>query len=193
MIARATLESDGVRFTYEFINRSESDYETLQPVTCVKLYGSFSDVRLERTYVHHKEGFDLLASETPQRLKMSEKEWLPCRYLVPYTWPVVPAEKRVEKDPDSITRYHKSRQVDEPFIATLSRDGKWIAATWTAETGNVWTNPERTCQHADPSTELSPGETRHVELKTFVFQGSLDRLWESVKQARRAGLAAGGK
>jgi hypothetical protein len=41
---------------------------------------------------------------------------------------------------------------------------------------NLSTNPERTCQHADPSVNLHPGETKLLELKTFIIKGSLDQL-----------------
>jgi len=105
---------------------------------------------------------------------MPPEKWLPCRYLVSYTWPV-PA-KRIEKGEDSVTHYNKSRKVDKPFIVTLSHDKKWIAATYTRETGNVWTNPERSCQHADPSVFLNPGQSKSLELKTFIFKGTLNDL-----------------
>jgi hypothetical protein len=183
MTARAELEPDGIRFRYTFTNHSDAAYEFFQPVTCVRLYDTFTDSFLKRMYVHHKEGFDLLASETPERMRMSQQEWLPCRYLVSYTWPVPPRERHVEKV-EGIRRYNKSRRVDQPFLASLSTDQKWIAATYTRETGNLWTNPERTCHHADPATELNPGETRSVELKVFLFQGDLKQLLEKVRKER---------
>jgi len=174
MIAIASLEDDGVRYTYRFINNSTIDYTNLQAVTCVKLYSAFSDTLLQRTYVHHTNGFELLASETPGRLTMPLNKWLPCRYMIAYNWPV-PA-KLVEKDKDSITRYYKSRKADKPFIATVSHNKKWIAATYTSQTGNLWTNPERSCQHADPFISLKAGDTKSLELKTFIFQGEIDQL-----------------
>lgn len=183
MVARATLESDGVRYHYDFVNRSNVDYDMLQAITDPRLYSIFHDARLERTYVHHKDGFDLLASETPGRLTMPEKEWLTCRYLVPFTWPVVP--RRVEKNEDGITWYHKSRQVDQPLIATVSQDGKWIAATCTRQTGNVWTNPDLTCQHTDPETSLKAGGKATLEVKTFVFRGTLEEVLEKVRRERK--------
>ena len=70
MTARVAMDSIGVSFTYTFINNSTISYKNFQAVTCVKLYADFSDSLLERTYVHHSNGFDLLASETPQRLTM---------------------------------------------------------------------------------------------------------------------------
>ena len=180
MIATARLESDGVRYTYKFINNSTVSYSNFQAVTCVKLYSVFSDTLLERTYTHHSNGFDLLASETPQRLTMPVNNWLPCRYLVSYSWPV--NTKRIEKDEDDITRYHKSRKADQPFIATQSHDKKWIAATYTKETGNLWTNPERSCQHADPSITLNAGQTNSLELKTYIIKGTLEQLLKIVTQ-----------
>ena len=68
MLARATLEDDGVRFLYQFSNRSDVVFDMIYAVTDPRLTSVFHDVRLERTYVHHTEGFDLLASETPDRL-----------------------------------------------------------------------------------------------------------------------------
>jgi hypothetical protein len=108
MTAKAQLEPDGVRYTYEFNNHSNVSYQNLQAVTCVKLYSNFSDTFLQRTYVHHPDGFDLMASETLQRLTMPLQKWLSCRYLVSYSWPVSPT--RIEKDEDSVTRYNKSRK-----------------------------------------------------------------------------------
>jgi hypothetical protein len=174
MMAKVEVETDGVSYTYTITNNSTIGYENLQAVTCIKLYSAFSDTLLTRTYVHHANGFDLLASETPERLTMPLDKWLPCRYLVSYTWPV-PA-KRMEKDADSITRYYKSRKVDWPLIATTSHDGKWIAATYTKETGNLWTNPERTCHHADPAISLQPGETKTLQLKTILIKGGLKEV-----------------
>ena len=178
MIAKVRLEFNRVEYTYEFINHSNISYTNFQAVTCVKLYSAFSDTLLQRTYVHHTNGFDLLASETPQRLHMPMNKWLPCRYMVSYNWPV--PSKLIVKDEDSITRYNKSRKADKPFIATISHDKKWIAATYTSETGNLWTNPERSCHHADPSVYLKPGDTKSLELKTFIFQGNLSTLLEYI-------------
>ncbi len=180
MRAQATLEPDGVRYSYIFTNHSATEYEELQAVTDPRLRGMFQDVFLERTYVHRAGRFELLASDTPERLRMTEAEWLPCRYLDSYEWPVPPADKRVQKK-EGITYYNASRPVDEPFLATVSKDGRWIVATYTLHTGNVWSNPELTCQHADPSTELNPGETKRVGLKTFVFRGSLAEVVPKIR------------
>ena len=185
MLARATLESDGVRYHYEFVNRSGVDYDMIQAISDPRLFQSiFRDVRLERTYVHRKGGFELLASDMPARLTMPLNQWLPARYLDSYTWPVPPPEKRVVKD-QGITYYNASRPVDKPFIATVSEDGKWIAATWNPRTGNVWTNPELTCQHADSEASLKAGGTANLEVKTFVFRGTLEQLLAKVQQDRR--------
>ena len=184
MIATAHLEANGLRYTYKFINHSNISYQDLQAITCVKLYSLFSDTLLQRTYVHHSNGFDLMASETPERLTMSLQKWLPCRYLVSYTWPV--PSKRIEKDEDSITRYYKSRKTDKPFIATLSQDKAWIAATYTKETGNLWTNPERSCQHADPAATINAGQTKIIELKTFIVKGGLEQLLKIVDEEMKS-------
>jgi hypothetical protein len=181
-LARATLEDDGLKIHYEFVNRSALNYSMIYAVTDPRMAGIFHDVRLERTYVHHKEGFDLLASETPGRLTMPLSRWLPARYLDSFTLPVAP--QRVDHREDGITFYNKSRAVDQPMIATLSSDGKWVVASFTRTTGNVWSNPELTCQHVDPEAPLAPGETATLEMKILIFQGSLEQALQKVVAQR---------
>jgi len=89
MLARVTLDDDGVRFHYEFANRSNNTYELIYAPTDPRLTSIFHDIRLERTYVHHADGFDLLASETPGRLTRPLNQWLPARYLASFTWPIL--------------------------------------------------------------------------------------------------------
>jgi hypothetical protein len=186
LTARATLEEDGVRYNYEFSSGSGPAYDVIQAVTDPRMTTELlRDVRLERTYVHHANGFDLLASETPARLTMPLREWLPNRYRVPFSWPV--DSNRIEKQPDGITWYNKARPVDEPFIATLSIDGKWIMATFARDPGNVWTNPELTCQHADPQTSLSSRGRAAQESKSLLFRGTLADALQKV-QSQRAGM-----
>jgi hypothetical protein len=183
-IARAILQEDGVLFHYEFINNSQKDYDMIYAVTDPRLTGIFHDVRLERTYVHHNQGFDLLASETPGRLTMPLNQWRPSRYLDSFTWPV--PTKRVEPRDDGITYYNKSEPVDEPMIATLSTDRKWVVASFSRTTGNVWSNPELTCQHVDPVTPLPPGAKASLEVKILVFRGTLDDALTKVRAQRES-------
>jgi len=182
MLARATLENDGVLFHYEFLNRSNVAYDMIYAVTDPRLTSIFHDVRLERTYIHHKDGFDLLASETPSRLTMPLSEWLPSRYLASFTWPI--PTQRVEHREDGITYYNKSRTVDEPMIATLATDRKWIVASFTRTTGNVWSNPELTCQHVDSQTSLVPRQHVVLEVKILIFRGTLDQALQKVISQR---------
>jgi hypothetical protein len=183
MTARVTLEADGVRYQYRFVNGSDVAYDMIEAIWDPRMYQSiFRDVRLERTYVHRKEGFELIASDVPSRLTMPMNQWLPCRYLDAYTWPVPPPDKRVVKDEEGITYYNASRPVDEPFIATLSQERDWVAATCSPKTGNVWTNPELTCHHTDPEVSLRPFGTVDWEGKTFLFKGNLNQALEKVKQ-----------
>jgi len=184
LLARAILESDGVRFHYEFLNRSSVAYQMIYAVTDPRLTSIFHDVRLERTYVHHTNGFDLLASQTPERLTMPLDQWLPARYLASFTWPV-PA-RPVERREDGINYYNKSLAVDEPFIATLSTEGGWVVASFTRDTGNVWSNPELTCQHVDPQTSLPARQRRVVEMKLLILHGSLDEAFQRAIRQRKS-------
>ena len=180
MLARATLEEDGIRFHYEFTNQSSIQYNMIYAVTDPRLTGSFHDVRMERTYVHHANGFDLLASDFPTRLTLPLDRWLPCRVLASFTWPV--PTQRIEKRDDGITYYNKSRAVDIPLIVTLSTDNKWLVGSFARAPGNVWSNPELTCQHVDPQESLSPQERIVLEVKMLVMQGSLE---DALREARR--------
>jgi len=74
--------------------------------------------------------------------------------------------------------------VDEPLIATLSTDRTWVVASFARETGNVWSNPELTCQHVDPQTSLSPGQDVILEIKILILHGSLDEVLRRVVQQR---------
>jgi len=186
-LAKATLEDDGVRFRYEFTNNSQASYDMIYAVTDPRMTSIFHDVRLERTYVHRADGFGLIAADTPARLTMPLDQWLPARYLDSFTWPV--PDQRVERR-DGITYYNASRAVDQPFIATLSTDRKWIVASFTREVGNVWTNPELTCQHVDPQTSLRPGQQKALEVKILVINGSLEDALKKATQ-QRASLASG--
>src|SRR6266496_4167614 len=184
LLAKATLEDDGVLFHYGFLNHSNASYDMIYAVTDPRLTGVFHDVRLERTYVHHKDGFDLLASETPARLTMPLSQWLPSRYLASYTWPV--PTKLVERRSAGITYYNKSRPVDEPLAATLSEDRRWVVASFTRTTGNVWSNPELTCQHVDPETSVAAGQKAVTEVKILVLKGTLDDVLRKVRAQRNA-------
>ena len=184
LLARATVENDGVRFRYEFVNRSSTAFSMISAVTDPRLTAEFHDQRLERTYVHHSSGFDLLASETPERLTRPLAEWLPARYLASFTWPV--PSTRVERRPDGIVYYNKSRSVDEPFVATLSRDGTWVIASFARAAGNVWSNPALTCQHVDPQTSLAPGQRVTLEVKLLIMRGSLDTALQRARAQRRS-------
>ena len=181
MLARATLEEDGVRFHFRLKNQSDKTYDLIWAPIDPRLTSVFYDVRLERTYVHHADGFDLLASETPSRLKMPLKEWLPARYLASFTWPIPSQHVEVR---EGIAHYNKSRAVDAPFIATISQDRLWVIASFTRNTGNVWSNPELTCQHVDPQAALSPGEEAILETKILVVRSSLDDVFKMAMQQR---------
>ena len=172
LLARATLEDDGVRFHYELTNRSAVPFDMITAVTDPRMQGILHDERLERTYVHRAGGLELLASETPGRLTMPLEQWFPVRYLASVTWPV--PKPLVDRRADGITYYNTSRAADLPFIATRSTDGTWVVASFAREAGNVWSNPELTCQHVDPQMSLAPGQRATLERKMLIIRGSLE-------------------
>ncbi len=169
-VARATLVEDGILFHYEFVNGGTIDYDMATAVTDPRFHAVFYDPRLKRTYVHHKDGFALLASHTPERLTMPLTEWFPVRYLASYTAPI-PSDL-VQRPGDGITYRYSPDRVDAPMIATLSEDGTWVAASFSRDPGNVWTNPQLTCQHADPQVPLPHGAHAQYEMKILIFKGT---------------------
>jgi hypothetical protein len=185
MRARATLEPDGVLFRYEFSNMSKVGFDLVWAPTDPRLTGEFHDPRLERTYVHHKNGWALLAANTPARLTMPMSQWLPARYHDSYTWPV-PAQL-VKRDSDGITSYDNPVPVDEPALATLSKDGRWVVASFSHSAGNVWSNPELTCQHVDESAALPAGGHVVLEVKMLIVRGGLKLVQRKI-EAQRSGL-----
>jgi hypothetical protein len=134
--------------------------------------------------VHHANRFELLASETPARLTMPMDRWLPARYLASYTWPV--PRQKVEKRADGITYYNKSRAVDIPLIVTVSTDQKWMVASFTRTAGNVWSNPELTCQLVDPEAVLPTRGKATLEVKMLVIPGSLQDAWRNADAQRNS-------
>jgi hypothetical protein len=182
-VARATLMDDGILFRYEFVNHSEVDYDMATAITDPRFRVVFYDPRLERTYVHRKDGFELLGADTPERLTMPLKDWFPVRYMASYTAPI-PAE-RVQHRDDGITYRYASHAVDVPMIATLSADRTWVAASFARDPGNVWSNPELTCQHVDPEVALRHGEQAVYEVKILLFKGSLDDALHKVSEQRQ--------
>jgi hypothetical protein len=182
MVATATLKDDGVLFDYSFKNSSDTDFNLVWAPNDPRLTSIFHDVRLERTYVHHKDGWGLLGENTPNRLSMPLSEWLPVRYHDAFTAPV--PKQLVVHGNDGITYYDNPVPVDEPVIATLSRDRKWVVASFSRDTGNVWSNPELTCQHVDETKTLQPGGETSLEVKLLILHGSLDQVLNKVTAER---------
>lgn len=181
-VARATLMDDGILFHYEFVNRSATDYDMVTAVTDPRFHAVFYDPRLERTYVHTKDGFELLASDAPERLTEALSAWFPVRYLASYTNPI--PQDRMQRRPDGITYRYRLGRVDVPMIATHSRDGSWVAATFSRDVGNVWSNPELTCQHADREAPLPQNGKAELEEKILIFQGTLEEALRKVEDQR---------
>jgi hypothetical protein len=182
-VAQAMLEEDGVLLHYEFINQANSDYDSVQAITDPRMLAPmFHDVRLERTYVHGPNGFRLLASDMPERLTMPLNKWLPNRYRISYSWPV--DQTRVEKQADGIVFFNASERTDEPVLATVSTDHHWVLATFSGNPGNLWTNPDLTCQHADPEIAVAHSHTGIIEEKLLLFAGTLDDMLTRVHRQR---------
>jgi hypothetical protein len=188
MRSKAVLGADGVAITHEIDSPSGREMAVAQAPTCVKLYQPLTDVFLERTWVHHASGLELIASETPDRLAKNAEEWLPCRYIVRCGKDSAPPEKLVERI-DGVTRYFKSRAADTAFIATESSPAGWIAATHGLDCPSLFTNPARTCHHADPEVRSVRNGTATLRLKVYLLKGTLREVWEQVARRDRAGQA----
>lgn len=172
----ASVEPDGVAISYEINTGGEDAIAVLEATTCVKLYRPFTDVFLERTYVHHSGGLQLIASETPERLQKNAEEWLPCRYIARVGKDLPQTRYKVEKL-DGVTRFFSSRAADTPFLATESQPSGWTAATVGNNCDSVFTNPARTCHHADPRLHNVTGGLAKVNLKVYFIRGSAVDAW----------------
>ena len=181
LVASATLESDGVLFRYEFENQARSDFEIVQAITDPRMQTPYlRDVRLERTYVHRDGKFVLMASDVPERLTLPLSQWLPSRYRVPYTWNVEPQLKA--KQGDGVMWYNARARADLPVVATVSTDGAWVVASFSHNPGNVWSNPELTCQHVDPDLPLKAGARGTIEVKILILRGTVAGVEAKVRQ-----------
>ena len=59
-----------------------------------------------------------------------------------------------------------------------------MVASFTRNTGNVWSNPELTCQHVDPQAALAADQEATLETKLLVVRGSLDDVFKMAMQQR---------
>lgn len=182
----ATLVADGLNVVHEVSHGSVRQHAAIEAVTCVKLYRPFTDVFLDRTFVHLPEGLDLIASETPGRASKNAEEWLPCRYIARVGKNAPKGEYRVERL-DGVARYFKSKAADSAFLATESSPAGWTAATFARNCDSVFTNPARTCHHADPtSREITDGRAS-LRLKVYLLQGGAEEAWRHVSAAEGLG------
>jgi hypothetical protein len=92
----------------------------------------------------------------------------------------------VQRRSDGLTYRYKAGRIDLPMIVTLSQDGSWVAATFSRHAGNVWSNPELTCQHADEETPLPHDAKAETEEKILIFKGSLDDALRKAEKQRPA-------
>ena len=169
------LSDNRIALSYEILSNSERQLAAVQAVTCVKLYRPFTDVFLERTFVHDESGLQPIATETPERLAKNAEEWLPCRYICRVGGGTT--AYRVEKL-DGVTRYFRSRPADAPFIATESNPAGWTACTFSRDADSVFTNPARTCHHADPiSLAVTDGRASYI-VNVLMVRGTPSDAWK---------------
>jgi hypothetical protein len=177
---KISLDADGIRVSYNITNLTGEHYPRTIVSTCNKLRSAFYDVFLERTYVHHQDGFAQLAEFIPQRIVMPIDQWLPCRIRAAYT--IQPPVIQKKRGADGIMLYDSPKKVDISFLATRSADGQWIAASSSVlKPEQVWSNPKLTCHHVDPAISLAANAVSKIEIKLFVFKGSLPDALEKVK------------
>ncbi|MBS1874112.1 MAG: hypothetical protein JSU00_12925 [Acidobacteria bacterium] len=178
----ARLTGDRIAIQYEILSASEPRLAAVQAVTCVRLYRPFTDVFLERTFVHDELGLQPIAVATPERLAENAEEWLPCRYISNVGGRATPY--KVEKL-DGVTRYFRPRPADAPFIATASDPAGWTACTFSPTANSVFTNPARTCHHADPiSLSVQDGRASHG-VTMLILRGSVADAWKRVSSELR--------
>ena len=57
-----------------------------------------------------------------------------------------------------------------------------MAATFSRHAGNVWSNPELTCQHADEEAPLPHDGKVETDEKILIFKGSLEDALRKMEQ-----------
>ncbi len=177
---KAFLGDDGVAITHEVVSGRVLQVAAIEAPTCVKLYRPFTDIFLERTYLHLSDGLDLIASDTPDRLAKNAEEWLPCRYIARVGKNAPDVDYRTERL-DGVTRHYKSKSADAAFLATESDSSGWTVATYASNCDSVFTNPARTCHHADPRARSLIDGRAMLPLKVLVIRGKARDAWKLVK------------
>ena len=181
MLARATLEEDGVRFHFRLSNQSDVTYDLIWAPIDSRLTSVFHDVRLERTYVHHVRWFRSARFGNTEPLDDAAQSMVACPVPRLVHLADTVAAGRTSR------RYHVLQQVASSRRAVHRHAfpgrslGGW---SFTRNTGNVWSNPELTCQHVDPQAALSPGEEAILETKLLVVRGSLDDVFKMAMRQR---------
>jgi len=125
--------------------------------------------------VHLSDGLDLIASDTPDRLAKNAEEWLPCRYIARVGKNAPDVDYRTERL-DGVTRHYKSKSADAAFLATESDSSGWTVATYASNCDSVFTNPARTCQHADPRARSLIDGRAMLSLKVLVISSTVTVL-----------------
>jgi hypothetical protein len=185
---QAKLEDDGIAIDYVIASGAVGVLAAAAAATCVKLYRPFTDIFLERTYVHLPTGLELIASDSPDRATKNAEEWLPCRYIARVAKGAPPTPYRSERL-DGVTRHFKAAAADIPFIATESEPRGWTACTHTLNADSVFTNPARTCQHADPvALGIADGRAQ-LRLKVYLVQGDATTCYQKVARQAATGHA----
>lgn len=121
-------------------------------------------------------------------MRKNAEEWLPCRYIV-LCGRNARRPARLTERLEGVTRYFKSRPADVAFIATESQPGGWIAATHGIDCPSLFTNPARTCHHADPQAQSIRDRKALLRLKVYLVKGTLKNAWDMVAMRDRAGQA----
>ncbi|MHB0857260.1 MAG: hypothetical protein ACYC5M_06780 [Anaerolineae bacterium] len=121
---------------------------TLTPWSCFNPLRApgFCDHEGHRTLVLTHEGF-VPISRLPRRVS----ERLPLQLY-----------------PSSISRV--------PFIALVSRDGRWTVSQTQSVAGELFNNGEYSCQHVHTGVTLAPGEQATVSQRTYFIRGGPEGL-----------------
>jgi hypothetical protein len=176
MTARAAFQGARLDIAYTISNPSQESYAAVMATTCVKLFRPFTDVFLERTFVRQGNRLALIAADTPERLDMNAEQWLPCRYIARTSGPPLDQGARVRRE-EGVTKYTTRQFIDAPFLVTTSSPAGWTAATFARDAESVFTNPARTCHHADVIRPLPAGTSVQLSSHVVISPGSPASAW----------------
>ena len=106
----------------------------------------------------------------------------------------VTVRKRGSTDGNRLYMWQPGRSGERPSWRRAGRSLEYARSLaggvdlFIRTTGNVWSNPELTCQHVDPQAKAAPGEEATLDIRMLVVRGSFEDAF-AIAMRQRESLA----